>query len=110
MVVSRRLSNPDGSFAGIAGAVLDQSYFSSIYRAINLGRDGAVMVINRNGTALVREPPVDNIFTTNYVKRRFGCRAPPQGGFGTYEGVSMIDGIARILGYQTVPGMPLSWS
>jgi diguanylate cyclase (GGDEF)-like protein len=107
VLASRRLSNPDGSFAGIAGAVLDQLYFSSTYRSINLGRNGAVMVINRNGTALVREPLVDNIFTTSYAKGDLLTKLVPKADSGTYETVSIIDGMARIMGYQTVPGMPL---
>jgi diguanylate cyclase (GGDEF)-like protein/PAS domain S-box-containing protein len=107
VVASRHLSNSDGSFAGVVGAVLDQSYFSSIYRSINLGRDGAVMVINRNGTAVVREPLADGIFTTNYAKGDLLAKLLPKADSGTYEAVSVIDGIARIMGYQTVPGMPL---
>ena len=35
---SRRLSNPDGSFAGIVTAPLDQSYFTKLYRSIDLGQ------------------------------------------------------------------------
>jgi diguanylate cyclase (GGDEF)-like protein/PAS domain S-box-containing protein len=107
VMASRHLTNPDGSFAGIVGAVLDQSYFSSIYRSIKLGRNGAVLVVNRSGTVLVREPLADNIFTTNYANGALLSERLPKAEFGTYETVSIIDGVSRILGYQTVPGLPL---
>jgi hypothetical protein len=40
---SRRLSNADGSFAGIVTAPLDQVYFTQLYRSINLGSSGSVL-------------------------------------------------------------------
>jgi len=36
--VSRRLSNTDGSFAGVVTAAIDQSYFTKLYRSIDLGK------------------------------------------------------------------------
>jgi diguanylate cyclase (GGDEF)-like protein len=107
VVAARRLSNPDGSFAGVAGTMLDQSYFSGFYRSINLGRNGSVLVINRTGTVLVREPSADNIFTTNYGNGPLLSEHVPKANSGVYDGVSIVDGIARVMAYQTVPGLPL---
>src|SRR5580704_8578242 len=49
---SRRLSNADGSFAGIVTAALDQSYFTSTYRSIRLDNGGAALLIHRDGKIL----------------------------------------------------------
>jgi diguanylate cyclase (GGDEF)-like protein len=107
VTASRALRNPDGSFAGVAGAVLDQSYFAGIYRSINLGRNGAVLVINRTGTVLVREPPIDGSFTANFANRPLLAERVPKAEFGTYETRSLLDGADRIVGYRSVPGLPL---
>ena len=51
---SRRLSNADGSFAGIVTAPLDQSYFTKLYRSIDLGKGGSILLLHRDGQLLAR--------------------------------------------------------
>src|SRR5258708_2795053 len=53
---SLRLSNADGSFAGIVTAPLDQSYFTKLYRSIDLGKNGTIFLMHREGRLLAREP------------------------------------------------------
>ena len=53
---SRRLNNADGSFAGIVTAPIDQSYFTKLYRSIDLGKHGSVLLLHREGQMLAREP------------------------------------------------------
>ncbi len=104
---SRRLSNPDGSFAGIVGAVLDQSYFADIYRSIRIGKNGAVLVMTRDGAPLVREPPVEGIFTKNYNRGPLLTEHLSKSEAGSYEALSVVDGTLRIIGYRAVKGLPL---
>src|SRR5260221_629288 len=56
--VSRRLNNPDGSFAGIVPAPIDQSYFNKFYRTVDLGASGSILLLHREGPILAREPMV----------------------------------------------------
>jgi diguanylate cyclase (GGDEF)-like protein len=107
MGVSRRLENPDGSFAGIVGAVIDQSYFSTIYKSIHLGDNGAVLVVKRDGRAIVREPAVEDLFTRNYGHGPLLTEYLPRAEADAYEGVSTVDGVSRIIGYRAVKGLPL---
>jgi len=106
-LVSRRLSNPDGSFAGVVGALIDQSYFSGIYRSIKLGPGGAVGVMTRDGRILAREPVVDDVFTADMSKGELLSRYLPRADAASYEAVSTLDGIHRVFAYQSVPGLPL---
>ena len=46
---SRRLSNADGSFAGVVTAPIDQSYFLKIFGSIDLGKGGTVLLLHREG-------------------------------------------------------------
>lgn len=103
---SRRLSNPDGSFAGIVTAPLDQAYFIKLYRTIDLGKGGSVVLMHREGLILAREPESDAIgkslaggpLTTKYL---------PKSETGSYEVTSPVDGLERIAGYNAVTGLPL---
>jgi diguanylate cyclase (GGDEF)-like protein/PAS domain S-box-containing protein len=105
--VSRRLNNPDGSFAGIVGTVIDQSYFAAIYRSIRLGPGGAVIVLTRDGRVLMREPPSEKIFAMNMSHGELLSHRLANSEAGSFERVSNIDGIERMFGYHTVTGLPL---
>ena len=104
---SRRLSNADGSFAGIVTAPLDQSYFTKIYRSIDLGKDGSVLLLHREGQILAREPERKDSHWE--VLRRWPAPKPilPVSETGAYETTSVVDGVPRIAGYKAVPGLPL---
>jgi diguanylate cyclase (GGDEF)-like protein len=107
VAASRRISNPDGSFAGIVSAVLDQSYFSGIYRTVRIGSHGFVAVFNRNGSSLVREPMDERAFLGNLTRNRLLTQYLPKSDAGAFEGTSPIDGSSRVLGYHAVAGLPL---
>ena len=64
---SRRLNNADGSFAGIVTAPIDQSYFTKIYRSIDLGQSGSVALLHREGRMLAREPQNDDALGRSYA-------------------------------------------
>jgi len=105
--VARRLSNPDGSFAGIVGAVVEQSYFTDIYRSLKLGANGSVVVMTRDGRAIAREPMIEGMFGKSYANGPLFKRYANEADAGSYETISVVDGRNRIVGYRAVPGLPL---
>jgi diguanylate cyclase (GGDEF)-like protein len=104
---SRRLINIDGSFAGIVTAPLDQSYFTQLYRSINLGSDGSVLLLHRDGQLLAREPAMDAAIGKSFAKGPLLSEYLPKSETGAYETVSVVDGVPRVAGYQAVRGLPL---
>jgi PAS domain S-box-containing protein len=104
---SRRLNNPDGSFAGVVAAPIDQSYFTQIYRSIDLGKGGSVMLLHREGRILTREPEVPEALDKSLADSRLLTKYLPVSEVGAYEIASGLDGLARIVGYKSVPGLPL---
>jgi diguanylate cyclase (GGDEF)-like protein len=105
--VSRRLSNPDGSFAGVVTAPVDQSFLLKIYRKINLGPDGSVVLIHRNGRILARVPEQKNVLGMSVAGGPLFTEYLRASEAGSYELMSPVDGVARIAGYKTVSGLPL---
>ncbi|HXI67878.1 MAG TPA: cache domain-containing protein, partial [Steroidobacteraceae bacterium] len=57
IVVSRRLEQPGGAFAGIVTAVVDLEDLTQFYAGIDLGPGSAVELLRSDGTLLVRNPP-----------------------------------------------------
>ena len=104
---SRRLNNPDGSFAGIVTAPLDQSYFTKIYRSIDLGKGGSILLLHREGRILAREPERKDAVGKTFVDSPLLTKYLPASEQGAYETTSIVDGVDRIAGYRAVPGLPL---
>jgi diguanylate cyclase (GGDEF)-like protein len=104
---SRRLSNADGSFAGIVTAPLDQSYFTKLYRSISLGSNGSVLLLHHNGQLLAREPIMESAIGKSYAHGPLLSEYLPRSEAGSYETVSVVDGVPRIAGYTAVRGLPL---
>ena len=53
---ARRVTGPDGTFLGMVVGVVDASYLSNFYRSISERVAGAVTLLSRDGTVLVRYP------------------------------------------------------
>ena len=104
---SRRLNNPDGSFAGIVTAPLDQSYFTKIYRSIDLGHGGSIVLLHRDGRILAREPEKKEAIGRSFADGPLLTKYLPASEQGAYETTSLVDGVDRIAGYKAVPGLPL---
>lgn len=106
--VSRRLNNPDGSFAGVVTALIDQSYFNKFYHSVDLGNEGSITLVHRDGLILVREPVVAGAIGKSLSDTLLWSERLPRGEeTGSLESVSPVDGVGRIVSYNTVPGLPL---
>ncbi|WP_249165429.1 PAS-domain containing protein [Bradyrhizobium sp. AUGA SZCCT0431] len=104
---SRRLSNADGSFAGIVTAPLDQSYFTKIYRSIDIGKGGSVLLLHREGRIMARQPERKEALGKSFSDSALLSKYLPASETGSYETTSFVDGVSRIAGYKAVSGLPL---
>ncbi|MGU3538605.1 ATP-binding protein [Methylobacterium sp. A54F] len=103
--LARRLTGPDGRFAGLVLGAINLSYFDNFYRSLNLGGQSAVSLWRRDGTLLTREPAVPG------VGRRFKIKAfAPEilsKPAGFYEIADSMDGARRLVATRTIQGYPL---
>ncbi|WP_206996725.1 sensor domain-containing diguanylate cyclase [Trinickia mobilis] len=106
IALSRRLSNPDGSFAGVVAGTLRLDYFHSLFDGMKLGPHGSMALMLADGTMLMRRPYDPNIIgrsllnTSNYT--RF-TQAPS----GSFYGTAAIDGVERWYAFSHVARFPL---
>jgi PAS domain S-box-containing protein len=102
VVLSRRLDDAHGQFAGVVTAVLELDDLKEYYRAVHLGTGGAIQLMRDDGTLLARNPP-----TPQAVGRRFpallGPPAEPAAGL-----VNPIDAQAEFVGIAHVRNAPLT--
>jgi diguanylate cyclase (GGDEF)-like protein len=104
---SRRLTNADGSFAGVVSALLDQSYFTKLYRTIDLGKGGSILLGHREGVIFAREPAQSYAVGTSFANSVLLTKYLPRSEAGSFETTSIVDGVARVFGYKAVSGLPL---
>ena len=56
LAVSRRLSNPDGSFAGVVVGTLRLAYFRDRFAGLSIGERDVITVFRNDGAVLARDP------------------------------------------------------
>ena len=97
LTLSRRINKPDGSFDGVVQASVPPRYFANFFGRFDVGSQGSITLIHKNGTILARYP---------YIERSIGAdisdhpQFKERRGPGPYEYVSPIDGITRVGGHQ----------
>ena len=104
---SRRLDDAQGRFSGVLVVALEPGAFESIYRDIEVGRDGAIGLMHEGGELIASTPeipswlgvPTGANLTLKDLLASHGSR--------TSRSVSAVDGIARINSARQVAGMQL---
>jgi PAS domain S-box-containing protein len=66
VILSRRLDDDQGHFAGVVIANVDLEDLSQFYRAIDVGPGSAIQLVRDDGTLLVRIPRVSNVIGGKY--------------------------------------------
>jgi PAS domain S-box-containing protein len=102
VVLSRRISEDDGAFAGVVSAAVDLDDLKQYYRAADLGMDSAIQLIQNDGTLLVRNPPAPDA-----VGRKFP-QLLSEAATNTTRVVNPIDGRSDFVALARVRNAPLS--
>lgn len=116
VMLTRRLSAPDGSFAGVVGASFDIIQLEKFYRSVELGHnglatlvglDGVVRAAGANGESRldligqeIRKAGVFKALRTSVAGHYWNAALP------TNE-VQRLDTVTRLVSYRLVEGFPL---
>ncbi len=104
--LSRRLSHPDGSFAGVVVGTLRVAYFRSLFAKVAPSPASALTLFATDGTVIMRLPlgkdDIGRKLHNAEVLRKF-----QQARSGLYEKVALLDGVLRLYAYSQVGDLPL---
>ncbi|WP_239482937.1 diguanylate cyclase [Paraburkholderia sp. C35] len=106
IALSRRISNPDGSFAGVVVIAVDLSYFRSLFGDLSLGAHGAVSLIGRDGIMIMRQP-YDPRITGRDISKASTFHQFQTAPVGSFTETSSIDGVRRLYAFRNFPNLPL---
>ncbi|WP_260957772.1 sensor domain-containing diguanylate cyclase [Pseudomonas citri] len=105
--ISRRLNNPDGSFAGVLLGTVKVSYFVDYYGDFKIDDKGALVLATREGTILVRRPFVESVIGKSLVDSVIFREYLPTSNQGVVEAKAVVDGTERVYGYRALTTYPL---
>ena len=95
IVLSRRITGPDGSFLGVVAGSIRFSYFHDLFGRLNLGPEDTITVLRRDRTIIMRTPFDLNVVGKNLAARRDWSPANLVDD-GSYSGVGPVDPIPRL--------------
>jgi len=109
IVFSRRISDGDGKFAGIAYVALDIGYFTDLFGRMNLGPNGSMSLIRADKKLLARVPFSEADLGKD-VSNAAIFQHYPEEVAGSFEAESPLDGVARQFTFTQVGDFPLTVS
>lgn len=96
IVLSRRISGPNGQFLGVVAGSIRFSYFHELFGRLNLGPDDVIGVFRHDGTVIMRTP-----FDLDYIGKNLArvpgvARALTEPA-GWYSSEGAFDDISRLM-------------
>jgi PAS domain S-box-containing protein len=76
VVISRRLDDDKGRFAGVVTAIVDFEDLKRFYGAVNLGNGSAIHLLREDGTLIIRNPPASNAVGRKFSELAAAPNAP----------------------------------
>jgi diguanylate cyclase (GGDEF)-like protein/PAS domain S-box-containing protein len=105
---SRRISREDGKFDGVLAGAIETNYFQRFYDRLQLPANSSILIARTDASLLVRYPESANqpehVDLSGLALFR---EQLPRSPAGTYEAVSPLDNLDRIISYRSASGMPL---
>jgi len=105
--ISRRLADPDGSFAGVVVGTLRIAYFDALFKKLNLGHDSTITLVRSDGTMLARLPSIPPKVGRNLAGADLFRYFSPAAPNGAFESVAKSDGVHRLFTYGQIGRLPL---
>ncbi|MGF6812818.1 diguanylate cyclase (GGDEF)-like protein [Paraburkholderia sp. Clong3] len=106
IALSRRVSHPDGSFAGIVLMAISLEYFHDLFGGLSFGPHGAISLIAGNGLMIMRQP-YDSKIVGRDVSRASTFRQFRSAPEGSFSDTASIDGVRRLYYFKNFPHLPL---
>lgn len=110
VLISRRVSKPDGSFYGVLWGTLPVEYFSQLFARLNVGDNGVISLRSSDMSLIARHPESKTIGVSigeKKVSKELQGLIKSGQASGTYFTPNSADNIARMVSYGNVGKYPL---
>ncbi|MEI9916546.1 MAG: diguanylate cyclase [Methylovirgula sp.] len=105
IAISRRLSKPDGAFAGVVAGSIQLSYFDRLLANARWAQNASIMLTNEHGVLIARYPPLPS-FVGHALPSLKNLYVGSGYDLGTFRARG-LDGMERIYSSYKIAGLPL---
>jgi PAS domain S-box-containing protein len=106
ILLTRRISGPDGRFLGIVAAVIEANYLEAFYHQVAPHDERAIALFRDDGTLLARYPHLETAMGTRISAKSGWYNSVALGG-GTFRTPGYISGVAHFIATRPIPEYPL---
>ncbi len=104
---SRRVSGPNGEFAGVAVATMRLAYFDQLFNRLTIGNGSTVNLLNTQGILLAQQPLSERDMIDKDLSDRPNFKRMLLEGEGSFQAISSITGQERLYTFSNVGELPL---
>lgn len=99
---TRAINDPQGTFLGVASAVILPEFFAQTLTSVTPEPNGATAITNTQCEILSRVPKVENLIGQQRPADNRLCIAARAGGAGTFLYTTAADDVPRIVAYRSL--------
>lgn len=101
--LTRRITRPNGEFAGVVVVSIDPGYFTRFYNEIKLGAQGVVALYGMDGVARARKVGDKEEFGSQALSSPMFAQIAQGKLEGSFTNVSVVDGVERMYYFRKIP-------
>ncbi|MDP1529112.1 MAG: ATP-binding protein [Rhodoferax sp.] len=105
--LTRRISRPNGDFAGVVVVSVDPGYFTRFYKELKLGDQGLMALYGLDGVARARSVGTREEFGSEAKSSRVFARIAAGEQEGQFTAHSPVDKVERMVHFRKLPGHSL---
>ncbi|MCR6732874.1 MAG: sensor domain-containing diguanylate cyclase [Afipia sp.] len=106
LAVSRRISKPDGSFAGVVSGTIRISYFERLFNRVAMSNGDRIILLKDDGTLIARTAGLKAEVGTNWRSTPI-FEQVTSGKRGSFFNDRSLDGVPRLYAFHRVGNLPL---
>ncbi|MEI6704286.1 MAG: ATP-binding protein, partial [Deltaproteobacteria bacterium] len=104
--MSRRLNNPDGSFAGVIYASIALDHYINLFSSLKISPNSSITLRDTDMALIARYPVLENTVGSRKVSKELETLIKSGTKFATYKALAGIDKVERTITYRTISGYP----
>jgi diguanylate cyclase (GGDEF)-like protein len=104
--VSRRISGPNGGFAGIVSGTMKLDYFRQLFSRVALGTRGSIVLLRDDGTLIMNNAASDEALGADWSAAPVFAHLPGHSA-GSFMSDRSIDGVERLYAFRRIGDLPL---
>ncbi len=108
--ISRPVRSVSGKFEGLVAAAFEMDYFRNFYGSLDLGQQGRIVIVRKDGVLLLAEPLKEADFSKDFSQSHLIRTHLPKASKGTFHidgGKALLAPDARIISYDSLEHFPV---